>query len=270
MRVPLEWLRDVVEVPDGATADEVAADLVRVGLEEEGVHGGDVTGPLVVGRVLEYVDEPQKNGKTIRWCSVDVGDDATDGPAGRGRGIVCGASNFAVDDLVVVVLPGAVLPGGFAISARKTYGHVSDGMICSAKELGLGDDHAGIIVLREYGLDAAPGDDAIPLLGLDQRTVEVNVTPTGATASASAGSAGSTRTAGGSTSAPPSPTRPPSRCPRRRPTDTPSCWPTRRRSTAGTAAAGSSRGWSAGSTRRRPRRSGCGGGCSRRGCGRSR
>lgn len=177
MRVPLEWLREHVDVPAEATAHDVAADLVRVGLEEEAVHGGDVTGPLVVGRVLEYVEEPQKNGKTIRWCSVDVGDDAADGPAGRGRGIVCGAHNFAVGDLVVVVLPGAVLPGPFPISARRTYGHVSDGMICSAKELGLGEDHTGIIVLREYGLDAAPGDDAIGLLGLDQTTVEVNVTP---------------------------------------------------------------------------------------------
>ncbi|MFZ5870210.1 MAG: phenylalanine--tRNA ligase subunit beta, partial [Actinomycetota bacterium] len=170
MRVPLEWLREHVEVPDGATGEDVAADLVRVGLEEEGLHGGDVTGPLVVGRVLEFADEPQKNGKTIRWCSVDVGE-------GSPRGIVCGAHNFEAGDLVPVALPGTVLPGGFAITARKTYGHVSDGMICSAKELGLGDDHAGIVVLREYGLDAAPGDDAIGLLGLDQQVVEVNVTP---------------------------------------------------------------------------------------------
>ena len=170
MRVPLEWLRELVEVPDAATAEDVAADLVRVGLEEEATHGGDVTGPLVVGRVLHYADEPQKNGKTIRWCAVDVGETEP-------RGIVCGAHNFAVDDLVVVALPGSVLPGPFPISARKTYGHVSDGMICSAKELGLGDDHAGIIVLREYGLDASSGTDAVSLLGLDQRTVEVNVTP---------------------------------------------------------------------------------------------
>ena len=94
------------------------------------------SGPLVVGRVLELRDEPQKNGKTIRWCQVDVGE-------AEPRGIVCGAHNFAVGDLVVVALPGAVLPGGFAIAARKTYGHVSDGMICSVRELGIGDDHDG-------------------------------------------------------------------------------------------------------------------------------
>ena len=178
MRAPLPWLREYVAVPDGASAEDVAADLVRVGLEEEAIHGGDVTGPLVVGRVLDFADEPQKNGKTIRWCSVDVG--ASNNADGSPRGIVCGAHNFRVGDLVVVCLPGAVLSGGFAIAARKTYGHVSDGMICSAREQGLGDDHSGIIRLAEWGLDdgtVAPGDDAIALLGLSDATVEVNVTP---------------------------------------------------------------------------------------------
>jgi phenylalanyl-tRNA synthetase beta chain len=158
----------------------VAADLVRVGLEEEAIHGGGVTGPLVVGEVLDLAEEPQKNGKVIRWCQVNVGSSNVDG---QPRGIVCGAHNFVKGDKVVVVLPGAVLPtpdgAGFRISARKTYGHVSDGMICSADELGLGGDHAdGIIRLIEWGLDAAePGDDAISLLGLGEQTVEVNVTP---------------------------------------------------------------------------------------------
>jgi phenylalanyl-tRNA synthetase beta chain len=171
MRAPLNWLGEYVVLPESVTALEVATDLVRVGLEEEGIHGGDVTGPIVVGRVLEFTPEPQKNGKTIRWCQLDVG-------AAEPRGIVCGASNFVVGDLVVVSLPGAVLPGGFAIAARKTYGHVSDGMICSARELGLGDDHDGIIRLGEWGMgDVVPGADAIALLGLAEETVEVNVTP---------------------------------------------------------------------------------------------
>ena len=171
MRAPLPWLREYVALPDGVTGEQVAADLVRVGLEEEAVHGGGVTGPLVVARVLEFADEPQKNGKTIRWCQVDTGE-------AQPRGIVCGAHNFVAGDLVVASLPGAVLPGGFAIAARRTYGHVSDGMICSARELGLGEDHDGIIRLVEWGMaDAVPGDDAIRLLGLDEQTVEVNVTP---------------------------------------------------------------------------------------------
>ncbi|SDQ52008.1 phenylalanine--tRNA ligase subunit beta [Quadrisphaera sp. DSM 44207] len=181
MRAPLSWLRACVDVPVGATGEQVAADLVRVGLEEEGLHGGGVRGPVVVGRVLAVAEEPQRNGRTIRWCSVDVGDGAADGPAGSGRGIVCGASNFAAGDLVVVALPGAVLPGPFPISSRKTYGHVSDGMICSARELGLGDDHAGIVVLQRLlgpgAGGAAPGQDALALLGLSDEVVEVNVTP---------------------------------------------------------------------------------------------
>ena len=176
MRVPVEWLAEHVEVPAGTTGEEVAAALVRVGLEEEGLHGGGVTGPLVVGRVLTREPEPQKNGKTINWCTVDVGD--ANG-TGEPQGIVCGAHNFDVGDLVVVILPGGVLPGGFEISARKTYGHVSAGMICSAVELGIGDDHDGILVLtgRPDADELTPGQDAIPLLGLDRETVEINVTP---------------------------------------------------------------------------------------------
>jgi phenylalanyl-tRNA synthetase beta chain len=170
MRVPVSWLREFVEVPADATAEDIHAALVRVGLEEEDVHRSELSGPIVVGTVLEFVDEPQSNGKTIRWCQVDVGE-------AEPRGIVCGAHNFFVGDKVVVSLPGAVLPGPFPIAARKTYGHVSDGMIASAKELGLGDEHAGILRLTELGLDPAPGTDAIALLGLDDFAVEVNVTP---------------------------------------------------------------------------------------------
>ena len=93
------------------------------------------------------------------------------------HGVVCGAGNFFAGDKVVVTLPGAVLPGPFPIAARKTYGHVSDGMIASAKELGLGEEHSGILRLVELGLDAPVGTDAIALLGLDDVAVDVNVTP---------------------------------------------------------------------------------------------
>jgi phenylalanyl-tRNA synthetase beta chain len=179
MRVPLPWLAEYVALPAGTTGQQVAADLVRVGLEEEAIHGGGITGPLVVGRVVEFADEPQSNGKTIRWCRVDVGGhNAVEAGASVPRGIVCGAHNFAAGDLVVVSLPGAVLPGGFAIEVRHTYSHDSDGMICSAAELGLGTDHNGIIRLAELGLgDAVVGTDAIALLGLAEQTIEVNVTP---------------------------------------------------------------------------------------------
>ena len=172
MRVPLSWLREYVDVAETTTPDDVFAALVSVGFEEEELHGFDISGPVVVGQVLSFEDEPQSNGKTIRWCQVDVAE-----VNGGVRGIVCGASNFAVGDKVVVTLPGAVLPGPFPIAARKTYGHVSDGMIASARELGLGDEHNGILILSELGIDAPVGTDAIALLGLDDVAVDVNVTP---------------------------------------------------------------------------------------------
>jgi len=179
MRVPLSWLREFVDVPTTGDpledAAHVHAALVRVGLEEEDVHGVSLTGPIVVGEVLEFVEEPQSNGKTIRWCQVRTGT-LPDGEP-EVHGIVCGAPNFHVGDKVVVSLPGSVLPGPFPISARKTYGHVSDGMIASARELGLGDEHDGILRLAELDLDPEVGADAIALLGLDDVAVEVNVTP---------------------------------------------------------------------------------------------
>jgi len=179
MRVPLNWLGEFVELDPTITAEQVHADLVSVGFEEEDVHGFGVTGPVVVGQVLEVSAEEQSNGKTINWCQVRVapeGHTAADGGADV-RGIVCGAHNFSVGGKVVATLPGAELPGGFAIASRKTYGHVSDGMIASARELGLGDDHDGIIVLSRLGLDPEVGEDAKALLGLDQVAVEINVTP---------------------------------------------------------------------------------------------
>ena len=169
MRVPLSWLREYVDLPAGVTGRDVAEKLIRAGLEVETVEESDLSGPLVVGKVLSYEDEPQKNGKTIRWCSLDIGKDEP-------QWVVCGALNFEVGDLVVVVLPGAVLPGGFAISARKTYGHVSNGMICSSSELGLGDDGSHGIVVLEPG-EAEPGDDAIELLALHDDVLDIAVTP---------------------------------------------------------------------------------------------
>ncbi|MBB0229547.1 phenylalanine--tRNA ligase subunit beta [Streptomyces calidiresistens] len=173
MRAPLSWLREYVDLPAGTTGREVAAKLIAAGLEVETVErvGADLTGPLVVGRVLG-IEELTEFKKPIRYCSVDVG------PAGAESGepqrIICGARNFVVGDLVVVALPGAVLPGGFAISSRKTYGRVSEGMICSAAELGMGDDHSGIIVLPP---GHEPGDDAIDLLELRDEILDIAVTP---------------------------------------------------------------------------------------------
>ena len=179
MRVPLSWLGEFVSLPNDVTPEQVHADLVRVGFEEESIRRFDVRGPLVVGEVLSCEPEAQSNGKTINWCQVRVapaGERAADGGEDV-RGIVCGAHNFDVGDKVVVTLPGSVLPGEFEIAARKTYGHVSDGMMASARELSLGEDHEGIIVLSRLGLDPEVGALALPLLGMADTAVEINVTP---------------------------------------------------------------------------------------------
>jgi phenylalanyl-tRNA synthetase beta chain len=178
MRVSVSWLREYVDVP--ADAEQVDAALVRMGLEVEEIVDlrTTVTGPLVVGRV-EKITELTGFKKPVRHCLVDVGNVVpTHDPAAppRPQSIVCGATNFAEGDRVVVALPGAVLPGGFAIGARKTYGHQSEGMICSGRELGISDDHSGILVLPS-DLSARPGEDARPAVGLDDIVVEVNITP---------------------------------------------------------------------------------------------
>ena len=123
MRVPLSWLREYVDLPATETGRDVQAKLVSAGLEVETVEhlGADLKGPLVVGQVLT-IEELTEFKKPIRFCTVDVGQ--ANG-TGEPQEIVCGARNFAVGDKVVVVLPGATLPGGFSISARKTYGKTS-------------------------------------------------------------------------------------------------------------------------------------------------
>lgn len=182
MRAPLSWIREFVPgLPAEVTGREVAERIISAGLEVETVDSGapGLSGPLVTGRVLsiEELRETQKLKKDIRYCRVDVGAEhnETEGEGAGSRGIVCGARNFAVGDVVVVALPGAVLPGNFEIAVRKTYGNISDGMICSERELGKADgDHSGIIVLApgtEVGLDAKT------VLGLDDEVLDIAVTP---------------------------------------------------------------------------------------------
>ncbi|MEV6108238.1 phenylalanine--tRNA ligase subunit beta [Streptomyces sp. NPDC051940] len=171
MRVPLSWLREYVDLPAGISGRDVQAKLISAGLEVETVEqlGDGLKGPLVVGKVLA-IEELTEFKKPIRWCQVDVGE--ANG-TGEPQNLICGARNFNVGDKVVVVLPGAVLPGNFEIAARKTYGKTSEGMICSARELGMGDDHDGIIVLPpEY----EPGTDAIELLQLVDEVLDIAVT----------------------------------------------------------------------------------------------
>ncbi|MEW2158195.1 phenylalanine--tRNA ligase subunit beta [Streptomyces sp. NPDC007189] len=172
MRVPLSWLREYVDLPATETGRDVQAKLISAGLEVETVEqlGADLKGPLVVGQVLT-IEELEGFKKPIRFCTVDVG--RANG-TGEPQEIVCGARNFSVGDKVVVVLPGATLPGGFSIAARKTYGKTSHGMICSSDELGMGDDGShGIIVLPP---ETEVGKDAIELLELVDEVLDIAVT----------------------------------------------------------------------------------------------
>ncbi len=164
MKIPLTWIQEFAPVT--ASAREVAEALINAGLEVEGVEtlGAGVSGTLVIGRVVE-IEELTEFKKPIRWCQVDVGTQI--------RGIVCGAMNFSVGDHVVVAVPGVTLPGDFTITSRETYGHVSDGMICSERELGLGQDHAGIMVLG----GVTPGQNANQLLGIGDHVLDIAVTP---------------------------------------------------------------------------------------------
>ena len=167
MRTTLSWLREYVALPAGLTTAELDAALIDLGIEVESIvdQAATVKGGLVVGRVLE-IEELTGFKKPIRFCRVDIG-------RAEPQEVVCGATNFAAGDLVVVVLPGGELPGGFTVGSRKTYGRMSHGMICSARELGLGEDHSGILVLES----GTPGEDARPVVGLDDVLIEVEITP---------------------------------------------------------------------------------------------
>jgi phenylalanyl-tRNA synthetase beta chain len=168
MRIPRSWVNDLVDL-SGITDEVIADAFVRVGFEVEDVikQGADLSGPLVVARVIA-IEELAEHKKPIRYVELDCNE-------GQTRFVICGARNFEVHDLIVAALPGAVLPGNFAISARETYGKTSNGMICSAKELGLGDDHSGIIVLAE---DAAKvGDNATELLQINDTIFDIAVNP---------------------------------------------------------------------------------------------
>jgi phenylalanyl-tRNA synthetase beta chain len=174
MRIGLSWLREYVELPADLTAEQIDLALNNLGIEVESVvdQKSTVQGALVVGRVLT-VEDLTEFKKPIRFCTVDVG---RANRTGEPQDIVCGATNFSAGDLVSVILPGGVLPGGFTIGSRKTYGRDSNGMICSGRELGISDDHAGILVL-DPSSGAQPGEDARPYVGLDDLLIDVEITP---------------------------------------------------------------------------------------------
>src|SRR5271166_950649 len=174
MRVPLSWLREYAPLPEPVDATEVARRLTAAGLEVESLEsvGHDIRG-VVIAQVLS-IEELTGLRKPIRYCRVAVSEAQLEAPPDEASGVICGATNFAVGDRVALALPGAMLPGGFEIGARKTYGRVSEGMICSASELAIGDDHSGIMVLPA---DAPLGTDFVSYAGLRDVVFDINVTP---------------------------------------------------------------------------------------------
>lgn len=169
MRAPLSWIKEFVEIPTSITADQISDALIRVGFEVEEIitQGGDLTGPLVFGEVLT-IEEITEFKKPIRYVGLDCGE-------GETRYVICGATNFAVGDIVCVALPGAVLPGNFVIAARETYGKTSNGMICSARELGISDDHAGIMTFAAASVSI--GANAIEALEINDVIFDIAVNP---------------------------------------------------------------------------------------------
>jgi phenylalanyl-tRNA synthetase beta chain len=165
MKVPVSWLREYVDFD--LPVEELARRLVFTSCEVDrvvrrGAPGGENLEYFVVGKVLEADKHP--NADKLQLTKVDVG-------AGEPRSIVCGAWNFGAGATVAVVLPGALMPGGdFKIEKRKLRGEVSEGMILSERELELGQDHSGIMVLSD---DLAPGTPLADVLPLGDDILEI-------------------------------------------------------------------------------------------------
>jgi phenylalanyl-tRNA synthetase beta chain len=169
MRVPLSWVKEYASIPESISPEEISDALVRVGFEVEEIEylGRGLDGPVVVAQVLS-IEELSGHKKPIRWVELNCGETET-------RFVICGATNFKVGDHVVAALPGAVLPGDFAISQRETYGKISNGMICSSRELGISQEHDGILVLPNSA--STVGSDAVELLKIRDVIFEIAVNP---------------------------------------------------------------------------------------------
>jgi phenylalanyl-tRNA synthetase beta chain len=174
MRVPLSWLREYAPIPEPYDALEVGRRLTLAGLEVEAVEqvGHDVHG-VITAQVMS-VEELTGFKKPIRYCYVAVSEDELTKDPETLTGVICGATNFSEGDRVAFATVGATLPGGFEITAAKKYGRVSQGMICAVDELGIGEDHAGILVLPP---DTPLGVDFAEYAGLRDDVLEITVTP---------------------------------------------------------------------------------------------
>ena len=163
MLLSVSWLKEFV--PYEGTVEDLADRLTMLGLEAEGIiRPYEHLAPLVVGHVVECDQHPDAD--KLRVCRVDVGDEVLD--------IVCGAPNVGKGQKVVVIKVGATLPDGTVIKKAKLRGQTSHGMICSERELGLSEDHDGIMVLDDR---TVPGTPILDVLPLDREIIDISVTP---------------------------------------------------------------------------------------------
>ena len=142
MKISYNWLKNYIDLDPIEHAPEFLAEVLPLlGFDIEAFEklGPPQLENVVVGQVLEYGQHPDAD--RLRCCLVSTGQE------GEPHKIVCGAKNFQAGDKVMVALPGAVLPGNFKIKASKLRGQPSEGMLCSAKELQIGQDHDGIMIL---------------------------------------------------------------------------------------------------------------------------
>ena len=170
MLLSFNWLKEFV--PYTGTAEELGDMLTMLGLElEEVVHPYAEIEGVVTGRVLTCEAHPDSDH--LHVCTVDVG-------AGEPLNIVCGAPNVAAGQLVVVAPVGSTLPGGLVMKKAKLRGVPSFGMICSERELGLADDHSGILVLPEQnrsGRQVMPGEKFVDAYDLDKLVLYFRISP---------------------------------------------------------------------------------------------
>jgi len=174
MRVPISWLREYAPIPAPADAQEVGRRLTAAGLEVEAVEqvGHDIRG-VIVAQVIT-VEELTEFKKPIRYCRVAVSEAELTADPATLTGVICGAANFKPGDRVAFATVGAVLPGGFEITAAKKYDRISQGMICAVDELAIGEDHSGILILPP---DTPLGVDFVEYAGLRDDVLDITVTP---------------------------------------------------------------------------------------------
>ena len=165
MKVSLKWLQDYVDL-SGISSEDIVEKLTSTGLEvDDVIDYGKIFENYVVGHVVKKQKHP--NADKLSLCEVDTGEGTV--------AVVCGAPNVGENQKVILARTGAVLPGtDFKIKKVKIRGQESNGMICSEKELGLGDNHDGIMVLDN---NADAGQPAVEALGLDDVIIDIDITP---------------------------------------------------------------------------------------------